>query len=167
MAEKDTAAAAKAAVGRPKAAVGRQRAAHRLRLAAAAQPRPPKRLKIDSLAYNWLIRLLSRTHAQAVNCQSVFVIVRTIMHRHLGTVGYNGDQIQQRNGLGLVWIRSILGTGAKNVCWSLLLTACFLPMRTQYLLTRPRPPQRLSSRFRSPLSTRTITTDIERAVYVT
>ena len=35
VAEKDTAAAAKAAVGRPKAAVGRQRAAHRLRLAAA------------------------------------------------------------------------------------------------------------------------------------
>ena len=67
VAEKDTVAAAKAAVGRPKAAVGRQRAAHRLRLAAAAQPRPPKRLKIDSLAYNWLIRLLSRTHAQAVS----------------------------------------------------------------------------------------------------
>ena len=60
VAEKDTAAAAKAAVGR-------QRAAHRLRLAAAAQPRPPKRLKIDSLAYNWLTRLLSRTHAQAVS----------------------------------------------------------------------------------------------------
>ena len=39
VAEKDTAAAAQ---GRPKAAVGRQRAAHRLRLAAAAQPRPPK-----------------------------------------------------------------------------------------------------------------------------
>ena len=42
VAEKDTAAAAKAAVGRLKAAVGRQRAAHRLRPAAAAQPRPPK-----------------------------------------------------------------------------------------------------------------------------
>ena len=54
VAEKDTAAAAKAAVGRPKAAVGRQRAAHRLRLAAAAQPRPPICLKIDSLAYDWL-----------------------------------------------------------------------------------------------------------------
>ena len=52
VAEKDTAAAAKAAVGRPKAAVGRQRAARRLRLAAAAQPRPPICLKIDSLAYN-------------------------------------------------------------------------------------------------------------------
>ena len=52
VAEKDTAAAAKAAVGRPKAAVGRQRAAHRLRLAAAAQPRPPICLKIDSLAYD-------------------------------------------------------------------------------------------------------------------
>ena len=67
VAEKDTAAAAKAAVGRPKAAVGRQRAAHRLRLAAAARPRPPICLKIDSLAYNGLIRLLSRTHAQAVS----------------------------------------------------------------------------------------------------
>ena len=52
VAEKDTAAAAKAAVGRPKAAVGRQRAAHRLRLTAVAQPRPPICSKIDSLAYN-------------------------------------------------------------------------------------------------------------------
>ncbi|MCG8626327.1 MAG: hypothetical protein MJE68_30555, partial [Proteobacteria bacterium] len=88
-------------MGRPKAAVGRQRAAHRLRLAAAAEPRPPICLKIDSLAYNWLIRLLSRTHAQAV---SLSVYRPHDMHRHLGTVGYNGDQIQQRNGLGLVWI---------------------------------------------------------------
>ena len=32
---------------------------------------------------------------------------------HLGTVSYNGDNIQQRNGLGLVWIRLILATGAK------------------------------------------------------
>ena len=64
VAEKDTAVAAKAAVGRPKAAVGRQRAAHRLRLAAAAQPCPPICLKIDSLAYNWLTRL-SCTHAKA------------------------------------------------------------------------------------------------------
>ena len=54
VAEKDTAAAAKAAVGRPKAAIGRQRAANRLWLAAAAQPRPPICLKIDSLAYDWL-----------------------------------------------------------------------------------------------------------------
>ena len=36
VAEKDTAAAAKAAVSRPKAADGRQKAAYRLRLAAAA-----------------------------------------------------------------------------------------------------------------------------------
>ena len=50
-------------------------------------------------------------------CRSVFVIVRTICiyYRHLGTVGYNGDQIQQRNGLGLVWIRLIVVTGAKMV----------------------------------------------------
>ena len=67
VAEKDTAAAAKAAMGRPKAAVGRQRAAHRLRLAAVAQPRPPICLKLDSLAYYWLTRLLSRTHAQGVS----------------------------------------------------------------------------------------------------
>ena len=46
--EKDAAAA----VGRPKAALGRQRAAHQLRLAAAAQPRPPICLKIVSLAYD-------------------------------------------------------------------------------------------------------------------
>ena len=52
VAEKDTAAAAKAAVGRLKAALGRQRAAHRLRLAAAAQLRPPICLKIVSLAYD-------------------------------------------------------------------------------------------------------------------
>ena len=110
MAEKDTAAAAQAAVGRPKAAVGRQRAAHRLRLAAAAQPRPPICLKIDSL---WLIRLLSRTHAQVVSLLVCLCHRPHDMHRHLGTVGYNGDQIQQRNGLGLVWIRSLLGTGTK------------------------------------------------------
>ena len=109
VAEKDTAAAAKAAVGRPKAAVGRQRAAHRLRLAAAAQPRPLICLKVDSLAYNWLIRLLSRTHAQAVSLSVCLCHRPHDMHRHLGTVGYNGDQIQQRNGLCLVWIRSILG----------------------------------------------------------
>ena len=54
VAEKDTAAAAKAAVGQPKATVGRQRATHQLRLAAAAHPRPPICLKIDSLAYDWL-----------------------------------------------------------------------------------------------------------------
>ena len=55
VAEKDTAVAAKAAVGRPKAAIGRQRAAHRLRLAAAAQPRPPICLKIDSLVNSTII----------------------------------------------------------------------------------------------------------------
>ena len=113
MAEKDTAAAAKAAVGRPKAAVGRQRAAHRLRLAAAAEPRPPICLEIDSLAYIWLIRLLFRTHAQAVSLSVCLCHRPHDMHRHLGTVGDNGDQIQQRNGLGLVWIQSMLGTGAK------------------------------------------------------
>ena len=81
VAEKDTAAAAKAAVGRPKAAVGRQRAAHRLRLAAAARPRPPICLKIDSLAYNGLIRLLSRTHAQAVSL-SVSLCTYLPAHAH-------------------------------------------------------------------------------------
>ena len=107
VAEKDTAAAAKAAVGHPKAAVGRQRAAHRLRLAAVAQPRPPICLKIDSPAYKWLTRLVSRTHAQAASLSVC------LCHRHLTTVGYNSDKIQQRNGLGLVWIRLILATGAK------------------------------------------------------
>ena len=67
VAEKDTAAAAKAAVGRPKAAVGRQKAARRLRLAAAAEPRPPICLKFNSLAHDRLTRLLSRTHAQGIN----------------------------------------------------------------------------------------------------
>ena len=111
VAEKDTAAAAKATVGRLKAAVGRQRAAHRLWLAAAAQPRPPICLKIDSLAYDWLTGSLSRTHAQGV---SLSVIVRTIC---IGIwarwVIANGDQIQQSNGLGLIWILSILATWAK------------------------------------------------------
>ena len=93
VAEKDTAVAAKAAVGRPKAAIGRQRAAHRLRLAAAAQPRPPICLKIDSLAYDWLTRLLSRTHAQGVSLSVCLCHRPHDMHRHLGTVGYNGDQI--------------------------------------------------------------------------
>ena len=67
VAEKDTAVAVKAAVGRPKAAIGRQRAAHRLQLAAAAQLHLPICLKIDSLAYEWLTRLLSHTHAQGVS----------------------------------------------------------------------------------------------------
>ena len=113
MAEKDTAAAAQAAVGRPKAAVGRQRAAHRLRLAAAAQPRPPICLKNYSLAYDWLTRPLSRAHAQGISLSVCLYHRPHDMHRHLGTVGYNGDQIQQRNGLGLVWIRSTLAIGAK------------------------------------------------------
>ena len=94
---------------RPKPLWGRQRAAHRLRLVAAAGPRPPICLKIDSLAYEWLTRLLFRTHAQAV---SLSCHRPHDMHRHLGTVDYNGE-IQQRNGLGLVWIRLILATGAK------------------------------------------------------
>ena len=85
VAEKDTAAAAKAAVGRPRAAVGRQRAAHRLWLAAAAQPRPPICLKIDSLAYDWLTRLLSHTHAQAVSLSVCLCHRPHDMHRHLGT----------------------------------------------------------------------------------
>ena len=113
---------AKAAVGRPKAAVGRQRAAYRLRLAAAAQPHPPICLKIDSLAYNWLIRLLSRTHAQVVSLSVCLCHHPHDMHRHLGTVGYNGDQIQQRNRLGLIWIRSILATGANCNMLVLLVT---------------------------------------------
>ena len=95
MAEKDTAAAAKAAMGRPKAAVGRQRATHRLRLAAAAQPRAPICLKIDSLAYNRLKRLLSRTHAQSVSLSVCICHRPRNKHRHLGTVGYNGDQIHK------------------------------------------------------------------------
>ena len=98
MAEKDTAAAAKAAVGRLKAAVGRQRAAHQLRLAAAAQPRPPICLKIDSLAYEWLTSLLSSTHAQVVS--SVCLRHRPHdMHRHLGTVCYNGDKYNKETDL--------------------------------------------------------------------
>ena len=90
--------------GRPKAAVGRQRAAHRLRLAAAAQPRPPICLKIDSLAYEWLTRQVSRTHAQAASLSVCLCHRPHDMHRHLGTAGYNGDKIQHRNGLGFVWI---------------------------------------------------------------
>ena len=90
VAEKDTAAAAQAAIGRSKAAVGRQRAAHRLRLAAAAQPRPPICLKNYSQAYDWLTRLLSRTHAHGVSLSVCLCIVRTRhdKHRHLGTVDY-------------------------------------------------------------------------------
>ena len=85
--------------GRPSAAAGRRGSAA-----------PAKNFKIDSLAYNGLIRLLSRTHAQAVSLSVSLCHRPHELHRHLGTVGYNGDQ---RNGLGLVWIRSILGTGVK------------------------------------------------------
>ena len=106
VAEKDTAAAAQATVGHPKAAFGCQRAA-------AAQPRPPICLKNYSLAYDWLTRPLSRAHAQGISLSVCLCHRPHDMHRHLGTVGYNGDQIQQRNGLGLVWIRSTLATGAK------------------------------------------------------
>ena len=63
VAEKDTAVAAQAAVGRLKAAVGHQRAAHWLWLAAAAQPCPPICLKNYFLAYDWLTRPLSCMHA--------------------------------------------------------------------------------------------------------
>ena len=109
VAEKDTDAAAKAAVGRSKAAIGRQRAAHRLRLAASAQPRPPMCWKIDSLPYNWLTKLLSRAHVQAVSLSGCLFHRPRDVH---SVVDCNGDQIHQRNGFGLVWIRSILATGA-------------------------------------------------------
>ena len=84
VAEKDTAAAAKAAMGHPKAAVGRQKAARRLRLAAAAQPRPPICLKINSLAHDWL---LSRTHAQGINYSVCLCHGPHDMHRDLGIMG--------------------------------------------------------------------------------
>ena len=71
VAEKDTAAAAKAAIGRPKAAVGRQRAAHRLRLAGAAEIC----LKI---AYEWLTRLHPARMRKRPVRQTAFIIVRTI-----------------------------------------------------------------------------------------
>ena len=86
VAEKDTAAAAKAAVSRPKAAVGRQKAARRLRLAAAAEPRPPICLKINSLAHDWLTRLLSRTHAQGINYSVCLCHGPHDMHRDLGII---------------------------------------------------------------------------------
>ena len=73
VAEKDTAAAAKAAMGHPS--------------------------KIDSLPYNWLTKLLSRTHAQEVSL-SVCLFHRP--HEPARTVVCNGDQVHQRNGLGLV-----------------------------------------------------------------
>ena len=104
VAEKDTAAAAKAAVGRPKAAKGPP-------ISCGWPPRLSRArqicLKIDSLPYNWLTIQLSRTHAQAVSLS----VCRP--HDVHSTVGCNGDQIHQSNRLGLVWIRSILATGAK------------------------------------------------------
>ena len=44
-------------------------------------------------------------HAQGV-CLLVCLCHRPHdMYRHLGTVGYSGDQIQERNRLGLIWIQ--------------------------------------------------------------
>ena len=132
VAEKDTAAAAQAAVGRPKAANGRQRAAHRLRLAAAAQPRPPICLKIDSLAYNWLIRLLSSTHAQAVNLSVCLYHRPNDMHTGIWTqwvitaIKYNKETDSTSFGFDRYWVK-----GLKCLLVTLS-TACFLPMRTQY-----------------------------------
>ena len=57
VAEKDTAAAAQAALGPPIGCGWPPR----------LQPRLPIRLKIDSLAYECLTSLLSSTHAQAVS----------------------------------------------------------------------------------------------------
>ena len=107
VAKKDTAVAAQAAVGCPKAAVGRQRAAHQLWLAATAQLRLPVCLKNYSLVYDWLTRPLSCMHAQGVSLSVCLCHRSHDMHSHLGTVGYNRDQIQQRNGLSLVWIQSL------------------------------------------------------------
>ena len=107
--------------------VGRQRAAHQLQLAAVAQPHPPICLKIDSLAYEWLTRLLSRTHVQAASLSVCLCDRPHDMHRHLGTMGYNGDKIQQRNGLGLIWIRLILATGAKMLVGHAYQSRVFCP----------------------------------------
>ena len=57
VAERDTAAAAQAAVGRPSAAAGRRGSAAPAKIC----------LKMDSLAYDWLTRLLSPTQACASN----------------------------------------------------------------------------------------------------
>ena len=125
VAEKDTAAAAKAANGR-------QRAAHRLRLAAAAQPRPQICLKIDSLAYNWLIRLLSSTHAQAVNLSVCLCHRPNDMHTGIWTqwvitaIKYNKETDSASFGFDRYWVQ-----GLKCLLVALS-TACFLPMRTQY-----------------------------------
>ena len=109
--KKDTAVVDQAAVGRPKVAVVYQRVAHRLRLAATAKPHLLISLKNYSLDYN---RALSHAYVQARG-QFVGLSLLSSTHYawHLGTVGYNSNQMQQRNGLGLISIRSILATGAK------------------------------------------------------
>ena len=124
VAEKDTAAAAKAAVSRPKAAVGRQKAARRLRLAAAAEPRPPICLKINFLAHGWLTRLLSRTHAQGIIYSVCLCHGPHDMHRDLGiitAIKYSKETDLASFGFDRYWLH---GLGLR------LSTACFLPMRT-------------------------------------
>ena len=66
-------------------------------LAVAAQPHPPICLKIDSLAYDWLTIIPHACSRGLCLCHRPHDT-----HRHLGTVDCNGDQIQQRNRLGLV-----------------------------------------------------------------
>ena len=168
VAEKDTAAAAncKPRWGRPKAAVGRQRAAHRLRLAAAAQPRPPICLKIDSPAHEWLTWLLSRTHAQAARLSVCLCHRPHDMHRHLGTVDYNGDKIQEPDsasfGFDWYWLQGLK-------CLLVTPTNCVLSAHARARSTdlSDHAHRNVSVRFRSLLSTRMITTDKERMVYVT
>ena len=106
MAEKDTAAAAKTAVGRPKAVVGCKRAAHRLQLAAAAQPHPPICLKIDSLAYNWLTRLLSCMHAQVVSL-SVIIGIRFWAQWIITAIKYNKGTDLTLFGFDRYWLQGL------------------------------------------------------------
>ena len=99
MAEKDTAAAAKAAVGR-------QRAAHRLRLAAAAQPRPPICLKIDSLAYNRLIRLLSQAVSLSV-CLCHLICIGIWAQWVITAIKYNRETDSASFGFDRYWVKGL------------------------------------------------------------
>ena len=106
MAEKDTTAAAKAAVGRqsrcgpPKSRrwppKGRPLTAAGCRGSAASVNLFENRFSTLQLSY-----YLARMRKRSV-CWSLF-------HRQHNVHSCNGDPIHQRNGLGLVWIRSIQG----------------------------------------------------------
>ena len=117
MAEKDTAAVAQAAVGRSKTAVGCQRAAHRLRLAATAQPCLPICLKNYFLAYDWLTRPLPHAHAQEVGLSICFctICIGIWAQWVITAIKYSKETDLASFGFDQHWLQGLLVTPINHV----------------------------------------------------